>query len=108
MIKEIEQISQELVILNSQVYGAILSEKDLILLEEALVKIKFIQENINNLLEQASLTSITNTKGLTNIVTKIYELLTELGITFETIHELLRKFVCNYEEEWNIIKTNHA
>ena len=108
MINEIEQISHAMITLNSQVYGAILSEKDLNLLEKDLIKIKFIQENINDLLHQSSLISIANTKELTEIVTKIYELLAELGTTFETIHEFLRKFVCNYEEEWNIINTNQA
>lgn len=108
MIKEIQQLSRELIILNSQVYGAILSEKDLNLLEEALIKINFIQENINNLVSQASLISIANTKELTEIVTKIYDLLTELGTTVGTIEELSSKFVCNYRDEWNILKKNQA
>lgn len=108
MIKEIQQISQEMLTLNSQVYGAILSEKDLNLLKEALIKIKFIQENVNNLLDQASLISMTDTKELPNSVTKMYELLTELGTTVEVIYELSSKFVCNYREEWNILKTNQA
>lgn len=41
MINEIEQISHAMIILNSQVYGAILSEKDLNLLEKDLIKINF-------------------------------------------------------------------
>jgi len=107
MIKEIRQISQELMILNSQAYGAILSEKDLNLLEGALIKIKFIQGDINNLLNQTSLTSIENTESI-NVVTKLYELLTELNDMVKKIEELSNKFVCQYREEWNIIKTNQA
>lgn len=108
MIKEIQQISQELIILNSQVYGAILSEKDLTTLEEALIKIKLIKENINNLLDETSLISVADTKKSTETATKIYELLAELGTIVETIKEFSRKFVCNYREEWSIIKTNQA
>ncbi len=108
MIKEIQQISQEMLTLNSQVYGAILSEKDLTTLEEALIKIKLIQEGINNLLDKTFLISSANTKESTEIVTKIYELLAELGTIIETIKEFSRKFVCNYREEWNIINTNQA
>jgi hypothetical protein len=108
MIKEIEQISREMLTLNSQVYGAILSEKDLIWLEKALVKIRFIKETFNNILEQASLTFTTNTKESTIAVTKIYELLTELDAIFNKMEELSSKFVCNYREEWNIINKNQS
>ena len=108
MIKEIQQISQEMLTLNSQVYGAILAEKDLIILEEALIKINLIQKGINTLLDEASLISVADTKKSTAVVTKIYELLAELGTTVEIIHSLSTKFVCNYREEWNIIKTNQA
>ena len=72
-----QQISQEMLTLNSQVYGAILSEKDLNLLKAALIKIKFIQENVNNLLDQASLISMTDTKKSNEVVTKLYEFYTE-------------------------------
>lgn len=108
MINEIQKISQELITLNSQVYDTILSEKNLNLLQESLIKINFIQENINNLLHQSSLISITSTKELTEIITKIYKLLTELGKTVETIEELSSRFVCHYRDEWNITKTNQA
>lgn len=108
MIKEIQQISQEMLTLNSQIYGAILSEKDLIALEEVLIKIKLLQENINSILDQASLISMTDTKKSNAMVTKLYELLTELGIMVEKVYDFSDKFVCNYREEWNIIKTNQA
>ena len=108
MIKEIEQIARAMLTLNSQVYGAILSEKDLKTLEKALIKIKSSQDNINNLLHEASLISITNTNESIQIVTKIHQLLTKLGTSTEKIYTLLDKFVCHYREEWNIIKTNQA
>jgi hypothetical protein len=108
MIKEIEQISHEMIKLNAQVYGAILSETDLKALEKSLIKIKSSQDNINNLLHEASLISITNTNELIKIVTKIHQLLTDLGTSVETIYELSDKFVCNYRDEWNIVKTNQA
>jgi hypothetical protein len=108
MINEIEQIAHEMIRLNSQVYDAILSEKDLNILENALINIEYIQNNINNLLHETSLISATNTNESIQIVTKIHQLLTELGTTVEIIHELSSKFVCNYRYEWNLIKTNQA
>jgi hypothetical protein len=107
MIKEIEQIANAMITLNSQVYGAILSEKDLNILEKSLRKIKSIQNHIHNLLQESSLVSVTNDNDLKEI-TNIHKLLIELGTAAEEIEELSSKFVCNYEEEWNIIKTNQA
>jgi|GEM_PF-5040464 len=108
MIKEIEQISHELITLNNQVYGAILSEKDLCTLKNALTTIQCIQNNINNLLHKASAISITDTSETREVLSKIHQLLTELGTTVETIEALSSKFVCNYRDEWNILKNNQA
>lgn len=108
MIKEIKEISQEMIELNSQVYGTILSKKDLKKLEQALIGIQLNQNNINNLLREASLTSTSNPNELITIITNIHQSLYQLGIFTEKIYTLLDKFVCNYREEWNIIKTNQA
>jgi hypothetical protein len=108
MIKKIQQIAQEMIKLNSQVYDTVLSKKDLKKLEQALITIQLNQNNINNLLHEASLIPITNSHELIKIITNIHQSLSQLGTSAEQIYALLDKFVCNYREEWNIIKTNQA
>ncbi|HSC25223.1 MAG TPA: lipoate protein ligase C-terminal domain-containing protein [Candidatus Babeliales bacterium] len=108
MIKEIKEISQEMIKLNSQVYGTILSKKDLKKIKEALIGIQLNQNNINKLLQEASFTSTSNPNELITIITNIHQSLYQLGIFTEKIYTLLDKFVCNYREEWNITKINQA
>ena len=108
MIKEIQKISKEMVTLNDNVYGAILSAEDLQILENNIIIIKSVQKNINSLIDKAFFISSTNTDQLIISLTKIYQLLSQQAIAVEAITALSDKFICNYREEWNIIQKNVA
>lgn len=107
MIKEIQQISNKMIILNSQVYNAILSKEDLNLLKNALTNIQSIQNDINFLLDKTSFIASTEIKS-SKILINIHQLLSQLGIEINTIYTLMDKFVCNFREEWHIIHQNQA
>ena len=108
MIKEIQEITKKMMFLNTLVHGAILSEEDLYVLENAIMAMSKIQNEVNCLLHNASLIPITNTNELTIILTKIHQLFSQLAVAIDIVYTLSIKFVRNYEEEWDAVRKNTA
>ena len=78
------------------------------ILKNNLTTIESTKNDINNLLDEASLLSSTNTEQLITILTKIHRLLPQQATAVESIATLTDKFICNYRKEWDIIQKNLA
>lgn len=107
MFKEIQAISQEIITLNSQVHGTVLSTKNLLSLKKNWANIELIKKNINHLLDEISLTSETNTDEILRLLSQTKQLVSQLGKSIEKIHALMDKLVCNYRDQWEKIHRNN-
>ena len=108
MIREIQEIAKEMIVLNALAHGTILSIEDLYVLENAIIAMSQIQKDVNHLLHSASLTPITNTQESMIILINFHQLLSQLAIAIDQIYILSIKFVRNYRDEWDIVQKNMA
>lgn len=108
MIKEIQEITNELIDLNLLVYKEIFSTEDLDVLENAKKAILLIKEEIDFLLHNASHLPAGDTDSSMVILTKIAHLLSLQAIAINEISTLSVKFIRNYRKKWNSLEDNIA
>jgi hypothetical protein len=108
MIKEIKEISEMVIALNNNIYGALLSEKEVYFLKKNMYEIVSIQKNMHEILTSASCIAMIEKDRLVIILTEINELLSDLIIATESIAMVVNKFVCNYRNEYESFQSNRA
>jgi uncharacterized Fe-S cluster-containing MiaB family protein len=108
MIKEIQEIIEEMITLNNRVYGAILSTQDLQVLANSIDIMKNIQKVMDHLFLESKYIPNSDLNQLIKVLSNIHELASQLEIAIDQIYALSTKFIGNYEKEWEIIHKNVA
>jgi hypothetical protein len=114
MLKQLEALEQELIILNNKVNKSILSDHDLTILRNtlnSLLKLKDTLKDLNfdfsRFPDEVSLADLINADQVIFLLMGIYQTLSEGILLLNKMRTFTGKMVCNYREQWEKIHKNN-
>ena len=110
MLKQLEALEQELIILNSTVNKSILSDLDLTILHDTLNNLlalnntlKTLNLDLSKFPDKVSLIDLINADHVITLLINIHQTLSQCIFSLDTIRTFTGKMVCNYREQWEEI-----